>query len=138
MRTWYKAMGKCFGWKMPLVTVVTFLCYSVQEGIASEAVTPSPERRATDVSLAVLVEQDSNVVFHGVVSFDKAGGPGAQFLNPAPNLAGMVAAVLTHGIIVESSKSAQKKSSSKMPTACSLPISPLCPISGFAICSNAA
>jgi hypothetical protein len=48
------------------------------------------------------------VVFRGVVNFDDAGVGGGGMLYPAPNVAGLLAAVITHGLINESSKNAQK------------------------------
>ena len=48
------------------------------------------------------------VVFKGVVNFDEAGVGGGGMLYPAPSAAGLLAAVIVHGLINESSKSAQK------------------------------
>lgn len=48
------------------------------------------------------------VVFKGVVNFDEAGVGGSPMVYPAPNAAGLLAAVIVHGLINESSKSAQK------------------------------
>ncbi|MGJ7504985.1 hypothetical protein ACSFBF_31810 [Variovorax sp. ZT5P49] len=48
------------------------------------------------------------VAFKGVVSFDEAGVGGGGMLYPAPSAAGLLAAVITHGLINESSKNAQK------------------------------
>lgn len=62
-----------------------------------------------DPKLGFLVAKNAIVTFHGTVSFDNAGASSAQILYPAPNVGGMVAAVLTHGLLVESSKRSQKE-----------------------------
>lgn len=49
-----------------------------------------------------------NVFFHGLLNTDKASGPAAPILYPAPNLAGFLAAIATQGVIVGSAISAQK------------------------------
>jgi hypothetical protein len=66
---------------------------------------------AQDHSLALRMPKEENVVFRGVVSFDKAGtGPGGM-LYPTAGLgaAGLLIGVLTHGLISESSKNSQKE-----------------------------
>lgn len=55
------------------------------------------------------VATNVSVPFHGTVSFDNVGASSAQMLYPAPNVAGFIAAVLTHGLIVESSKESQRE-----------------------------
>lgn len=51
---------------------------------------------------------DEPVVYRGVVGFDGAGANSPSILYPAPNLVGLLAAVLTHGAIIESTKNDQK------------------------------
>jgi hypothetical protein len=48
------------------------------------------------------------VVYRGVVNLDAAGSAGGAMLYPAPGVAGLIAAVVTHGVIVESAKNAEK------------------------------
>jgi len=48
------------------------------------------------------------VMFRGAVSFDDAGVQGGQMLYPAPNAAGLLVAILTHGAVVESAKNSQR------------------------------
>lgn len=48
-------------------------------------------------------------VFRGVVSYDSAGGGTGQMLYPAPGVAGLLVAVLTHAAINESVRSAETK-----------------------------
>lgn len=40
---------------------------------------------------------------------DKAGGPNTQLMYPAPNLAGFIAAIATHAVLVGNEKSSQKQ-----------------------------
>jgi hypothetical protein len=49
-----------------------------------------------------------SVVFKGVVNFDEAGLGGSAMVYPAPSAAGLLAAVIVHGLVNESAKSAQK------------------------------
>jgi hypothetical protein len=48
------------------------------------------------------------IAYRGVVNFDGAGSAQGAMLYPAPSAAGLLVAVLTHGLIVESQKNAQK------------------------------
>lgn len=48
------------------------------------------------------------VVFRGLENFDGAGMGSASMMYPAPNAAGLLAAVIVHGLMNESAKSAQK------------------------------
>ena len=61
-----------------------------------------------DSNWSLRLPKDDIVVYKGVVSFDAAGVGSAPILYPAPNAVGLLAAVITHGLIVESSKKAQK------------------------------
>lgn len=53
--------------------------------------------------------EEGAVPFRGVASFDSAGVGAGQFMYPAPNAAGLLAAVLTHGLLVDSAKRSQKE-----------------------------
>lgn len=51
---------------------------------------------------------EQKVVFRGLANFDAAGVGSAQMLYPAPNAAGLLVAILTHGAVVESAKNSQR------------------------------
>lgn len=59
-------------------------------------------------SWSLRLAPDERVVYRGMVSFDGAGAAGAPMMYPAPNVAGLLAAVITHGLIVEAAKKEQK------------------------------
>lgn len=52
---------------------------------------------------------DERPVFHGVVSYDTAGGGAGGMLYPAPGAAGLLVAILTHAAINEGARSAEAK-----------------------------
>lgn len=52
--------------------------------------------------------KENTVAYRGVVSFDKAGAGNAHMSYPAPDALGFLAAVFTHGAIVESQKKSEK------------------------------
>ena len=57
---------------------------------------------------ALRLPKSEAVDFHGVVNYDQAGsGPGAM-MYPAPGPLGLIAAIVTHGVIMASVKSAEK------------------------------
>jgi len=51
---------------------------------------------------------DATVTYHGVASFDEAGMGTAGILYPAPGVAGLLAAIITHGVIIDAAKQKQK------------------------------
>jgi hypothetical protein len=53
--------------------------------------------------------QDAKPVFHGVVSYDNAGGGAGTMMYPAPNAAGLLIAILTHAALNEGTRSAEAK-----------------------------
>lgn len=57
----------------------------------------------------LLLPQDDRLVFRGVVNLDGAGMGAGSMMYPAPNAAGFLAALITHGILLESTKSSQKQ-----------------------------
>ena len=61
-----------------------------------------------DSSWTLRLPEEEKVLYKGVVNFDGAGGNTGSMLYPAPNAAGFVAAVITHGILNESVKNSQK------------------------------
>jgi hypothetical protein len=52
---------------------------------------------------------DSRVLFHGVVSYDNAGGGAGAMMYPAPNAAGLLVAILTHAALNGGARSAEAK-----------------------------
>jgi hypothetical protein len=52
---------------------------------------------------------DGKVAYRGVVAFDQVGAGSGAMLYPAPNVVGLLAAVITHGVLVESAKSEQRE-----------------------------
>jgi len=75
---------------------------------AGQAQQSSSRSTAGDSSWSLRLPQENKVSFRGVVSFDEAGAGNTQLLYPAPNAVGFLAAVLTHGAVVESQKKKQK------------------------------
>ncbi|MFT3955962.1 MAG: hypothetical protein QM722_16715 [Piscinibacter sp.] len=73
--------------------------------VAGPAVAQAPAERGW----ALKPPSVEKVVFRGVVNRDAAGlGTGAM-LYPAPNAAGLLAAILTHGLLSEGAKQSQKE-----------------------------
>jgi hypothetical protein len=57
---------------------------------------------------ALRLPEVDTIDYRGIVSFDSAGTGNGTMSYPAPNLAGFLAAVVTHGVLAESSKNSQK------------------------------
>lgn len=66
------------------------------------------QARAADAPLSVALPAQETVSFHGIANLDSAGTGTLGMMYPAPNAAGFLAAVLTHGLVAESAKNAQK------------------------------
>lgn len=79
--------------------------------VVAEDATPGPIPTfiAGNAPWCLRLPQEKHVVYRGVVSFDEAGTGTSSFLYPAPNAVGLLAAVMTHGFIVESAKNDQKE-----------------------------
>jgi hypothetical protein len=73
---------------------------------AASAAAPGPT--ATGRAWAVRRPSVDAVVFRGVVSYDAAGMGTGAMLYPAPNAAGLLAAILTHSLLNEGAKKAQR------------------------------
>jgi len=69
----------------------------------------SASAAAANPAWSLRLPKDDAVSYRGVVNFDSAGSHGAAMMYPAPSAAGFLVAVITHGVIVESQKSAQKQ-----------------------------
>lgn len=60
------------------------------------------------VAWALRLPQQEPVLFRGVVNFDGAGQGTSTMMYPAPGLAGLVAAIATHGVLLNASRDKQK------------------------------
>jgi len=58
-------------------------------------------------SWALRLPEEGAVAFHGLGNLDEAGLAQGQIMYPAPNAIGLLAAVLTHALIVDSSRRSQ-------------------------------
>ena len=59
--------------------------------------------------LSLVMPSQGTVPFRGLMSLDAAGMMGSGMLYPAPNVVGLLAAIVTHGVIAESVKDTQKQ-----------------------------
>lgn len=59
---------------------------------------------------SIRLQADAPVEYHGMASFDGAGMGTAGMMYPAFGFAGFVAAVVTHGVVMEAAKQKQKSS----------------------------
>lgn len=64
---------------------------------------------SADASWTLRLPRESKVTFKGLPNFDDAGEKSGQIMYPAPNALGFLAAVLTHGAVVEAQKQAHKE-----------------------------
>lgn len=67
-----------------------------------------PESISKDIGWSLQLPEDEKVVFKGVVDYDASGPSGSGMLYPAPNAVGLLAGLITHAIILESSKGRKK------------------------------
>lgn len=70
---------------------------------------PAVETMPPAVNWRLLLPTNGKVNYRGVVGFDQAGANGNAILYPAPNAIGFLAAVITHGVLIESAKNEQKE-----------------------------
>lgn len=63
---------------------------------------------AAGATFTVKLPLDQPVAYRGAANFDGAGVGGTEMLYPAPNAAGLLVAIFTHGALVESAKNAQR------------------------------
>lgn len=75
----------------------------------TEALRPVPLPDITTVDWALQVPADVPVALSGVVSFDAAGTGQGAMMYPAPNAAGLLAAIVTHGVLESSMKRKQRE-----------------------------
>lgn len=80
-----------------------FALAAAEEAAASRSVPPA------DVPGWMLrLPSDASVEYHGVVNFDAAGMGAGGMVYPAFGVAGLLAAVVTHGVIIDATKQKQK------------------------------
>ncbi|MES3020562.1 MAG: hypothetical protein V4857_03150 [Pseudomonadota bacterium] len=84
---------------------LTGLLAAAQVAMAEPSAAPPQAPR----NIAVKALKDEKVAFGGVVSYDQAGLGPSPMMYPAPGLAGALAALITHAVILESAKESQKK-----------------------------
>lgn len=77
------------------------------DGIENTAPAPTQQVAGND-GWTLGLPQEDKVVYKGVVSYDGAGTQGGAMMYPAPNVGGFLAAIITHGLIVETMKGHQK------------------------------
>lgn len=94
--------------RWPTLAMGAYIIFSNAAIAEGETDLPVSVAAADAASPRLCVPAAGSVSFHGLLNTDKAGGPGAPIMYPAPNMAGLLAAIATHGIIVESAKSAEK------------------------------
>ena len=90
-------------WTMVVTTAVLFTA-----PVRASEPDRQPLPIAKDTNWLLRLPKEDAVPYKGVVNFDKAGAGNAQILYPAPNALGFLAAVFTHGAIVESQKKNEK------------------------------
>jgi hypothetical protein len=80
---------------------------SILAGAMISAALASPAWAQND-GLSLRLPKEDRIVYRGAVSFDQAGMGSGSFLYPAPNAAGMLAAIITHGALAGSARESQK------------------------------
>lgn len=72
------------------------------------ALRPSQTSSGINAGWLLRLPPEEPVAFRGVVSYDQAGLGTAAMMYPAPNVGGLLAAVITHALLVEAAKKDQK------------------------------
>lgn len=62
-----------------------------------------------DAPWSLNLPKEEAVVYRGLANMDTAGGQDGAMMYPAPNVAGFVAAIITHGLLADSQNSRQKQ-----------------------------
>lgn len=70
--------------------------------------TALPAEHAPGQAWTLVLPEEDNVVFRGVLNYDASGPSGNGMLYPAPNAGGFLAGLLTHAILLESMKHKRK------------------------------
>jgi hypothetical protein len=74
-------------------------------GLMSPPAFPMP----ADTPWSLTLPKEEVVAYRGLVSMDTAGSKNSGMMYPAPSAAGFIAALITHGLILESQKDSQKQ-----------------------------
>lgn len=69
---------------------------------------PPAENNAGDAKWSIRQPQEGPVVYRGAANFDGAGTGSGSMMYAAPNAGGFIAAVITHGLLVDAAKKEQK------------------------------
>lgn len=98
--------------KILVGTSIVGLSLFARLSIATDDAATEPQQAAVaniiTAKWCLRLPQDGHVAYRGVASFDEAGTGTSSFLYPAPNAAGLLVGVLTHGLLVDSAKKKQK------------------------------
>lgn len=84
-----------------------------QPALTAASVSAASAELAPEPTWAVRFPTPDFVRYRGVANMDGAGVDGGNILYPAPNLVGLVAAVVTHGLLIDSAKTRQKEALQK-------------------------
>lgn len=82
-----------------LLTTQACAVESSAAAAADARVDVTSARTAQAQDWAVRLPNETNLQFRGVLGNESAGGSGSAMLYPAPNVAGLVAALVTHGLL---------------------------------------
>lgn len=100
------------GWRVrPYVMALTFVISASLVNAAEEKKVDANALRvaAKSATWSLRLPKEDKVIYRGLVNYDNAGTNSAQMMYPAPNVAGFLAAIFTHGALVESQKNAEKE-----------------------------
>jgi hypothetical protein len=89
-----------------VINMLTFSSSAMAEPSSKSATLSLPFKSNSQWMLEL--PNDGPVVYHGVYSLDEAGTGKGGMLYPAPSAAGLVAAIVTHALIINSVKNEQK------------------------------
>lgn len=77
--------------------------------ILSTAVQAADGALANESTLTIKPLEAVPLTFHGMANYDHAGVGGMHMVYPAPNAVGLIAAVITHGLLSNSARNRQKE-----------------------------
>jgi hypothetical protein len=98
-------LGKTLGAFFCAMTLGLAACWAA-DSTESE---PGTGDATSDRGWSLKLPEDDKVVFSGALDHDGVSVGTNSMMYPAPNAAGFIAAVITHGLIVESQKNSQRK-----------------------------
>jgi hypothetical protein len=98
--------------RFALVGAIAGVLITYYSPVVADEATVSPPAAPAEVQASpgwtLRLPPDAPVTYHGMASFDEAGMGTAGMLYPAPGVAGLLAAIITHGVIVDAAKQKQK------------------------------